>query len=90
MTSRSLRQDELWKSVVEVISREFDVPADNLEPETLLLHIEGADSIKQLRAVTQLEHMYGVTLMTAAVPPAQSLSDLVTQIGGLREASGGQ
>jgi hypothetical protein len=67
-------------SVKRHIAEEFATSATGLDGHTVILEIEDADSVKQLRLTNRLEQEWGVLLMDEDSPIAVTVADLAGQI----------
>jgi acyl carrier protein len=54
--------DETMNTVIELVVKEFGASATDVTPDTDLTQLEGADSVKVLRVVAQIERLYDVEL----------------------------
>ncbi|MGW5868982.1 acyl carrier protein [Streptomyces sp. NPDC055239] len=71
---------EVFDSVRHQLADEFSTSASAITYETVILEIEGADSVKQMRLANAMEQRWDVVLMAEETPIARSVADLVAQI----------
>lgn len=81
--SQVITRPDLIATVSEIIAREFDVPADQLTSELDLRTLEGADSVKVLRAIARIELAYDVELDDECVFTLHTVNDVVDALEAL-------
>ena len=60
--SEAVSTDEIIGTVIELVAKEFGTQVSELGPDVNLTELEGADSVKVLRVVAQIERAYDVEL----------------------------
>lgn len=83
MSTTALTPDEIIATVTELVAREFGRRADELPPHLDLTSVEGADSVKVLRAVARIERTYDIELEDAQVFGLKTISDVADSVAAL-------
>ncbi|MCZ7415126.1 MULTISPECIES: acyl carrier protein [unclassified Streptomyces] len=60
--AESTSNDEIIRTVTELVAAEFGRPVEELTPDLDLSAVEGADSVKVLRSVARIERTYDIEL----------------------------
>jgi acyl carrier protein len=55
-------KDDIISTVIELVATEFGRPVAELTPDLDLSSVEGADSVKVLRAIARIERTFDVEL----------------------------
>lgn len=88
MTSTQV-QDELVAEclsvVLQAISDHARVPAGSIDPDGLLSDVPGIESVKALRAITQVEDALGVLIPDDFLFETATVRELAAQVASLRE-----
>lgn len=86
--TETLTKDTIISTVTELVATEFGLPATELTPELDLSSVEGADSVKVLRAVARIERTFDIELEGEQVfgfktvnNVADAVADLVAERG---------
>jgi acyl carrier protein len=80
--------DDIISTVTELIAAEFGRPAAELTPDLDLSSVEGADSVKVLRAVARIERTFDVELEDDQVFGFKTIDDVAGAVAGLLAEEG--
>lgn len=58
----------------------FAAPARDIRDDTMFMDLEGADSIRMLLLLAQVEQHFGIMLMSEDLPVAQTVAELADQV----------
>lgn len=72
--------DEITAVVTDLVAAEFGQPADELSADLNLTSVEGADSVKVLRIVAQIERTYDIELEDEQVFTFKTIRDVSTAV----------
>ncbi|RLK58143.1 MULTISPECIES: acyl carrier protein [Actinokineospora] len=84
--------DDVITTVTGIVAGEFGLPAAGISPDVDLSSLEGADSVKVLRAVAKIERTYDIELEDDQVFGLKSVRDAATLVVATlaeKEPSGG-
>jgi acyl carrier protein len=70
-------RDELLRTITGIVCAEFGIPADRAAPDLDLREVEGASSVKVLRAISKIERHYDIELEDEDVFGLKSINDVV-------------
>ncbi|WP_419996418.1 acyl carrier protein [Streptomyces boninensis] len=74
---------DIVATVTDLIATEFGRPAAELTPDLDLTAVEGADSVKVLRAVARIEREFDVELEDDQVFGFKTVRDVAGAVSGL-------
>jgi acyl carrier protein len=75
--------EEIIGTVAGLIAAEFGRDDGQLAPDLDLTAVEGADSVKVLRAVARIERTYDIELEDEQVFGFKTIRDVATAVSGL-------
>ncbi|GAA3028367.1 acyl carrier protein [Actinokineospora globicatena] len=84
--------DDVISTVTGIVAGEFGLPAADIGPDVDLGSLEGADSVKVLRAVAKIERTYDIELEDDQVFGLKTVRDAATLVVATlaeKEPSGG-
>ncbi|MBM7774116.1 acyl carrier protein [Actinokineospora baliensis] len=84
--------DDVITTVTEIVATEFGLPAAEVGADVDLSSLEGADSVKVLRAVAKIERTYDIELEDDQVFGLKTVRDAATLVVATlaeKEPSGG-
>lgn len=81
-TAQPADYERILQAVRKIVATHLQLDLDQAQPETRLLDLPGADSLKLLQGVVEIEDTFGVTVdpdRGAAVQTVAEVADLVYQ-----------
>lgn len=88
MGTSTIPLEEIIDTVTGLIAAELGRPAGQLAPDLDLTAVDGADSVKVLRAVARIERTYDIELEDEQVFGFKTIRDVATAVSGLVERDG--
>ncbi|TDD95122.1 acyl carrier protein [Actinomadura rubrisoli] len=79
MSSPDGDRERILATVTDIVSAEFSVPGEQLDPATVLLRTEGGESVKLMRATARIEDEFGVRILSRQ-QATWSINDFVDQV----------
>jgi acyl carrier protein len=76
----SFTRDDIVATVTAIVAKEFGQPVSALTPDLDLSTIEGADSVKVLRAVAKIEREYDIEFEDEDVFKLKRIDDVANVI----------
>lgn len=76
--------DEALAVVLRALSDHAGVPADRIDPDGAVAAVPGIESVKALRAITQVEDTLGVLIPDDFLFETATVRQLATQVAELR------
>jgi acyl carrier protein len=70
-------RSEIQRTVTEIVAAEFGIPVERCAPDLDLREVEGASSVKVLRAISKVEQRYDIELEDADVFSFTCVNDVV-------------
>ncbi len=75
---------ETVQVVLQALSEHAGVPADRIDADELLSAVPGIESVKALRAITQIEDALGVLIPDDFLFETATVRELAAQVAALR------
>jgi acyl carrier protein len=82
LNTRTNTIEEIVETVTGLVAHELGVPAGRLAPDLDLTAVDGADSVKVLRAVAQIERTYDIELEDEQVFGFKTIRDVAAAVSG--------
>jgi acyl carrier protein len=79
-----MSQESLLVRVENLIATIFEVPVDQVTPETSYTEVEKWDSMGHLMLILEVEQEFGVTLDPDQTENMTSVKDIVTVLQGMK------
>ena len=76
--------DEAVQVVLQALAEQAGVPADRIDVDDLLSAVPGIESVKALRAITQVEDALGVLIPDDFLFETATVRELAAQVATLR------